>query len=425
MNFAGTALVLIFIFTGSIAMGSVNKDRTLQKDTLNIITYRGVLKDARSNDELPFAAVEAVGSNIATVTNLDGEFTIKIHKDSDVKMLKFSYLGFNNKIVPLSEFKEKRDTEIELQPVSTVINELTIRPVSGSDFIDEVLNKVAINYQTEPQMMNGFYRETIKKGWSYVAISEAVVEIFKSGYDNPVQFDQVRIDKGRKSANVEKMDTILFKLKGGPAVLLLLDIVKNPYILLTEEYSKIFDFKLANVVSLNERLHYVVEFSQFSYITDPYYYGRLYIDMDNLAISEVEFSLNLENEEEASRLFVQKKPMGMSVIPEKATYRSSYVNNNGKWYFNYARGEVKFKVDWDKKLFNSNYTIMTEIAITDRKQGGAEKIQFRERFKKSEFLDEMVYVFFEPDYWGEYNVIEPDQSIESAIRKLNRKFDNQ
>ena len=135
--------------------------------------------------------------------------------------------------------------------------------------------------------------------------------------------------------------------------------------------------------------------------------------------------MNLENEEEASRLFVQKKPMGMSVIPEKATYRSSYVNNNGKWYFNYARGEVKFKVDWDKKLFNSNYTIMTEIAITDRKQGGAEKIQFRERFKKSEFLDEMVYVFFEPDYWGEYNVIEPDQSIESAIRKLNRKFDNQ
>ena len=30
--------------------------------------------------------------------------------------------------------------------------------------------------------------------------------------------------------------------------------------------------------------------------------------------------------------------------------------------------------------------------------------------------------FADPDFWGEYNVIEPDQSIESAIRKLSRKL---
>jgi hypothetical protein len=67
---------------------------------------------------------------------------------------------------------------------------------------------------------------------------------------------------------------------------------------------------------------------------------------------------------------------------------------------------------------------MFELAITDRKPGLAEKINFRDRFKRHEILDEMVYVFFEPDYWGDYNVIEPDQSIESAIQKLNRKFVN-
>ena len=30
--------------------------------------------------------------------------------------------------------------------------------------------------------------------------------------------------------------------------------------------------------------------------------------------------------------------------------------------------------------------------------------------------------FTDPEFWGEYNVIEPDQSIESAIRRLSRKL---
>ena len=36
-------------------------------------------------------------------------------------------------------------------------------------------------------------------------------------------------------------------------------------------------------------------------------------------------------------------------------------------------------------------------------------------------LKQMRKDFADPDFWGEYNVIEPDQSIESAIRRLARK----
>ena len=30
--------------------------------------------------------------------------------------------------------------------------------------------------------------------------------------------------------------------------------------------------------------------------------------------------------------------------------------------------------------------------------------------------------FTDKEFWGDYNVIEPDQSIESAIRRLSRKL---
>lgn len=419
-----TAIIaaIIFALAGSVSGADLPKDK-LQNDTTDLISYHGIVVNENTNNELPFAAVEAEGSNVATVTNIDGEFTLKLEENSDVSAIKITYIGYNSKIVPLSEFREDKYQTIKLSPASAQINELTIRPVNGPEFIDEVLEKVAENYNPEPQMMTGFYREAIKNRRKYVAISEAVVDIYKSGYDRALQFDQVKIDRGRKSADVEKMDTILLKLQGGPAVSLLLDVVKNPYVLLTDEYEKIYDFSLENVISLDDRLHYVISFKQKPYITDPYYYGRLYIDMDKLAISEAEFSLNIEDEDKASRFFIERKPIGMSILPQAATYRTSYTIADGKWYFNYARAEVKLKIDWDKRLFNSMYTIMTEIAITDRRTGLAEKINFKERFKKSDVLDEMVYTYFDPDYWGEYNVIEPDQSIESAIRKLNRNFD--
>jgi len=37
-------------------------------------------------------------------------------------------------------------------------------------------------------------------------------------------------------------------------------------------------------------------------------------------------------------------------------------------------------------------------------------------------FSEKVTAFTDSEFWGDYNVIEPDQSIESAIRRLSRKL---
>ena len=62
----------------------------------------------------------------------------------------------------------------------------------------------------------------------------------------------------------------------------------------------------------------------------------------------------------------------------------------------------------------------SEIAITDRNEDDGEMITNRERFKKNEVLNDKVGIFSDQNFWGKYNTIEPDKSIEVAIRKLNR-----
>ncbi len=394
-------------------------------DTTNFIVYTGKVIDAKNNTPLPFATIEAEGANIATVTNIDGDFTLKTSRNQEIKNIKISYVGYKNSTYPAQPLRNLDNSIISLEPTTVNLREVTITAENAIDLIDDVLNNIRHNYSTEEMMMTAFYRETILKRRNYVSISEAVIDIYKSPYDNDFRYDQARLLHGRKSADVEKMDTILFKLQGGPVITLLLDIVKNPYILLTEQYKKVYSFHITSAISINDRLHYVVTFNQRPYVTSPFYKGKLFIDIDKLAITEAEFELNMDNKDEMelTSMFIRKKPLGLNVTPQRAAYKVKYTIEDGtKWYFSYARAEVKFDVKWDKKLFKTSYVAMSEIAITDRNDKPAERFAYKERYKRSQVLDELVYVFFDQDFWGEYNIIEPDQSIESAIRKLNRKF---
>jgi len=289
------------------------------------------------------------------------------------------------------------------------------------EIIDNLISSVSKNYPNIPNMMTAFYRETIRKNRSYISIGEALVEIFKAPYQNDLRFDAVRIYKGRKNTEMAKSDTVLFKLQGGPITSLELDIIKNPEAILTREATNFYNYKLTGVVEIDGRSNYIIEFSQKPYITMPLFMGKLFIDMKTFALSGAEFGFNLSNKEEATSLFIKKKPLGMQVTPEVASYLVKYREQNGKWYFAYSRAEVKFKVNWKRKLFNTNYTTMAEIAVTDRTEEEVIKFAGKEKLRYSDIFIEEVTAFADENFWGEYNVIEPDQSIEQAIRRLARK----
>jgi hypothetical protein len=114
--------------------------------------------------------------------------------------------------------------------------------------------------------------------------------------------------------------------------------------------------------------------------------------------------------------------LGVNVYPEVATYRTKYREQDGKLHFIYSRAEVSFKLDWRRRLFHTYYTVMTEIAVTDRTDREVVRFTNDERVRSGDVFTERVSAFTDPEFWGEYNVIEPDQSIEAAIRRLSRRL---
>ena len=63
------------------------------------------------------------------------------------------------------------------------------------------------------------------------------------------------------------------------------------------------------------------------------------------------------------------------------------------------------------------------MAVTDWKKNMTKQLpKAKDRMKSSIILNDEAIGFSDPDFWGEYNIIEPEKSIESAIKKIQRQL---
>lgn len=407
---------LLWVSLPSLAAPKVQDNNSKQ------IIIKGKVIDQVTSEPLIFASVSVKGANLATVCNSEGRFMLKIPNDMPEAILQVTFIGHDTYEASISSLSTKKSNIIKLNPVIVNLTELSVFPDNPYVIINNVLENIPLNYSTEPELMTAFYRETIKKRRHYTALAEAVVEINKPSYVSN-RTEQVRMLKGRKGVNTAKMDTILFKLQGGAHSMLSIDIIKYPYTILSPEIQVDYDFFFETITRIDDELHLVINFAQKEQISEPMFFGKLYIHAETMAISSASFSLNTENRSSVSSMFIRKKPLGCDVYPVFANYMINYRKQNNKWHYNYSRGEVSFNIDWKKRLFNTNYITSSEMAVTNREAVNTKNFKGDDRIKKNAVMSEAVSGFYDVDFWGEYNVIEPEKSINTAIKKIAKNIE--
>ncbi len=413
-------LFLFILFVISSSLSLLAQDGTEQSE--KFIEYKGSVVDMMTGDPLNFTNLTVEGTNIATVTNSEGEFSLKVPEAMPNAKVEVSYLGYNKLLVILSEFS-KTNTRIELEPRATELAEINItRPKSAESLVRECFKRKGDNYLEDQTYMTAFYRETIKRRNKNVSLAEAVVNIKKTPYSSGSN-DLVGLFKARKSTDYSRLDTIALKLQGGPLNALYADLIKYPEYFLTSDLLSYYDFTFAESTIINNELIYVVSFKQKTTVLDPLYYGKLYINSNTMALTNAVYNLNVENRDLASAMFVRKKPNRVKVYPVEASYRVDYRQKDGKWYYGYSNVQLEFVVNWKRKLFNSRYRISSEMLITDWERDVVDDlVTNKTKYKSNTVLVDEARGFADPDFWGAYNVIEPEKSIESAIDKIQRQL---
>ncbi len=408
-------LILSILMSVMIATPAASQEKSY-------FEYRGKVIDQDTGKPLVFATISIEGTNIATVSNSEGEFILKVPKDKTNQDILISYIGYKNKTIPINKLDSKR-TKIRLEVLSVSLAEINVFPKDPELLIRAVINRRRDNYMQDASLMTAFYRETIKKRRAYAALSEAVIQIYKQPYKS-INSDHVKLLKTRKSADYNKLDTLVLKLMGGPYNTLFLDIMKNPHMIISYESIDYYDFALENITKIDDRLIYVLAFKQKNWIREPLFYGNLYIDSETLAITRASFNINTELKNEVSKLFIKKKPVGADVIITNAAYMVTYREKNGEWYYGYSRGELTFKINWKKKLFNSIYFAQFEMAVTDwEKPDLKSPIKPRDRMRMNVIMRDKASGFSDKNFWGAYNIIEPEKPIENAIKKIQKNLE--
>jgi len=406
-----------------LALGTTSVFAFQQEEkTENFKQYRGEVVDGSSKKALVFATLSVEGTNISTITNTEGSFLLKIPESITDGTVVVSFLGYKSKNIPLSQLKSNKN-KISLIISVTELSEVNINaPKDAAALVRETLARKGDNYFDDPTLMTAFYRETIKKRRKNVSLSEAVVNIYKTPYSS-LRKDAVELYKARKSTDYSRLDTVALKLQGGPFNTLYVDIIKYPEYIFAEGAITDYKFTFSRSTRINDKLIYVIKFDQLETISDPLYKGELFIDVENRTLTSAIYTLNITDREKAARLFVRKKPAKVDVWPTEVAYRVDYREKGGKWYYGYSNVLLEFKVDWEDKLFNSVYSMTAEMAVTDwEKNITGELPKNRERLKKSIILSDEAIGFSDPDFWGQYNIIEPEKSIESAIKKIQRQL---
>jgi hypothetical protein len=72
-------------------------------------------------------------------------------------------------------------------------------------------------------------------------------------------------------------------------------------------------------------------------------------------------------------------------------------------------------------LFSTNYTVVSETVITGGKSGDAKRIPNKLAFNANQSLSDKVTNFLDENFWEDYNIIEPEASLESAVNRLKKQ----
>ena len=411
-----------FLIISTVSYAKVQSFEQIQQDSITFQQYRGKVVDVNLNKKLVFASLLISGTNVSTITNSDGEFLLKVPSTLKNTKVVVSFLGYHSREIALSSLKNTKNT-IALAPATTKLSEVIFTlPKDAKSLVRKTFKKKGENTLDKHLLMTAFYRETIKKRNKNVSLAEAIVYIYKQPYTS-LRKDDIKLYKSRKNTDYSRLDTIAVKLQGGPYNALYVDLMKYPEYLFTDNAFDYYTYSFAQSVSINDKPVYVVKFKQHSYIEEPLYYGTLYIDAESFALTSAIFNLNVENKERASKLFVKKKPKDIVVTPLNISYRVDYREKNGKWYYGYSNAQLSFKINKKRKLFNSIYSLTSEMAVTDWKYNPQKEVlKNKSRMSKSIIISDEASGFSDPAFWGAYNVIEPEKSIESAINKIKKQL---
>ncbi len=385
-------------------------------DKTRYFTIEGTLRDHLTSEPIIYGSVGISGNSFGTISNQNGEFKLTLPDSLYNSVIKLSHIGYITREVE-SSLLAGRHIVFYMDQKVIPLQEVVVRVVDPLPIIKEMMDRRNENYSTDPVYMTAFYREGVEYKHS-TNLSEAVFEIYKTGYQDGVNSEQVKLLKMRQISTVDKKDTLAAKFKSSVHACQLLDLPKNPPEFLQPENMSQYSFVHTDITNIDDRRVYVFSFEQNDLITDPLFRGQLFVDAENFALIKARFEINPAYVRKTKNIFIVKRSRNLDVVPQKVVYEVSYKPVNNVYYISHVRGDLEFRVKKKNTLFGSNLHAWFEMVNCKIDTKDVRRFQNNDRISTQDIFSETRFSY-DKDFWGNFNVILPEERLMEIIRNYN------
>lgn len=384
-----------------------------------IFRINGRVVDNENGDPLPYATIAIIGKPRGTISNNDGYFTLSVTADMLEDTITISYLGFKNRIIPVSETLDNFFT-IRMFRDYIPIPEIIIKSQIPEEIIRKFIAAIPGNYGSTPANLRAFYREGVLKGKVLMLYLEAVLSIYKSAYSGS-QNDQVRIERSRKTENINPSDTLVLRLKAGLNSSLLLDGVRNLYEFMDEDFFNLYHYRMTDIVTIDDEAAFVIEFEQRPEVREPLYRGTLLINTSDYALMKAYFELHPSYITDRSLSLVTSSVRGFTIKPVSVSYKAGYKKVDGRYFLSHVRGDLKFSAKKKRSLFRSFYSVFFEMAITEADTENVARFE-RNETTPLESVFSRTIKGYDAEFWGDFDFLNPEEDILKALSNIPLKI---
>ena len=384
----------------------------------------GQVLHAYTKEPIEGVLIELEGySVVRIITNSEGGFTIPLSTQGETFQLRIGGIGFNQTSYSYSLNVATEDLVYYLEPREIRLKEINVEGYrEPQQLIERMLSRRKEYEDKNSFQALGFFRERIQKRGNNLSLAEAVISIVKRPNTSDLN-DLVFLNQLRKAYNYRSIDSVAVKLQGGPFNILYTDLAKYPEIVFDKNNLAFYKYTYLGTLDYNEQEVLQIAFEPRGSSKNPNFSGVLYLNKASFDLVRADLDLNVSNREKASRIFVKKKPEGMDIWPTKMHYQIDYAPKDNRWLLQYGKIDLDFRVNWKSRLFRRTYQIEAEMAITDWLEGRSKDlVKEKARLRPNKVLIESLEGFYDPLFWENYTIIEPDSEIEKIIAKIERQL---
>ncbi len=380
----------------------------------------GLIVDNETLEPLPFATIGIKNKGKGTVANSNGEYGINITPDCLNDTLYVSYLGYFGREIPVGAAHGNSFT-IMMRKEFISIPEIIIKTQVPQEIIYKTLSYIPENYGTTPAILTGFYREGVMKKSELQSYSEAILSIYKSAYNATLLGDQIKVLKSRKIENVESGDTLAVRLKAGLSTCLELDGVKNLFDFINRQNISDYTYRITDIVSFDEEAAYVIDFEQRENVENALYRGSVYINTEDFAILQADFELHPKYMQKMKDSFISSSARKFITWPVSVKYSVSYRKVNSRYFLSHVRGDLVFTSKQKRKLFNSQFKVFFELAITGSNLNNVSRFE-REELAPIHSVFTKTIKTYDPAFWENQDFLKPEDNLMQALKNMKVKL---